>query len=142
MQDIQLTRHFMLSEFTKSSTAEALGIDNTPNLEIVCNLQQLCFHVLEPMRNWFDVPITISSGYRSHALNKAVGGVPNSQHLTGQAADIHLRSIEEGRQWFEYLMDQNFDQLLWEKDSCGHTWIHVSWNGSRNRHQVKYLTKK
>lgn len=142
MQDIQLTRHFMLSEFTKSSTAEALGIDNTPNLEIVCNLQQLCFHVLEPMRNWFDVPITISSGYRSQALNKAVGGVPNSQHLTGQAVDIHLRSIEEGRQWFEYLMDQNFDQLLWEKDSCGHTWIHVSWNGSRNRHQVKYLTKK
>lgn len=151
--DIQLTKHFKLSEFISSDTASRLHIDNTPSLEVVTNLQQLCFHVLEPMRNWFDVPITISSGYRSPALNKAVGGVPNSQHLTGQAADIHLPSIDVGKEWFNWIKDNlDFDQLIFEQSIPDHasrisnrsstTWIHVSWNGSRNRHQVKYLTKK
>lgn len=137
--DVQLSKHFKLSEFTRSATASAKKIDNTPSLEVVSNLQQLCIHVLEPLREHFNCPITINSGYRSPILNKAVGGVKTSQHMTGEAADIHLPSTAIGRKWFTWLMDQDFDQLILEKSTPTNTsyWIHVSYrqNGN-NRHQV------
>lgn len=127
MNDIQLTRHFMLSEFIKSSTAEAHGIDNTPSLEVVSNLQFLCREILEPLREWINEPILINSGYRCPKLNKLVGGVSNSQHLTGEAADIHLPSIEVGRKYLTFVLDNcRFDAVIWEHDSTGHYWIHVS----------------
>lgn len=137
--DIQLSKHFKLSEFTRSATASAKKIDNTPSLLVVSNLQQLCIHVLEPLREHFNCPITISSAYRCQALNKAVGGVATSQHMTGEAADIHLPSSAIGKKWFVWLMDQDFDQLILEKSTPTSTsyWIHVSYrqNGN-NRHQV------
>lgn len=137
--DIQLSKHFKLSEFTRSATASAKKIDNTPSLEVISNLQQLCIHVLEPLREHFNCPITISSGYRCPALNTAVGGVKTSQHMTGEAADIHLPSSAIGKKWFVWLMDQDFDQLILEKSTPTSTsyWIHVSYrqNGN-NRHQV------
>ena len=86
MTDIQLTPHFKLSEFTRSDTASKYGINNTldPNnpvhAEIIANLKNLCEQVLEPLRQFFDVPIVIGSGYRCPALNKAVGGVAHSMH--------------------------------------------------------------
>lgn len=138
-KDIQLSKHFKLSEFIRSATATAKKIDNTPSLEVVSNLQQLCIHVLEPLREHFNCPITISSGYRCPALNKAVGGVATSQHMTGEAADIHLPSTAIGRKWFTWLMDQDFDQLILEKSTPTSTsyWIHVSYRqDGRNRHQV------
>lgn len=139
MYDIQLSKHFKLSEFIRSATATTKKIDNTPSLEVVSNLQQLCIHVLEPLREHFNCPITISSGYRCPALNKAVGGVATSQHMTGEAADIHLPSSAIGKKWFVWLMDQDFDQLILEKSTPTSTsyWIHVSYrqNGN-NRHQV------
>ena len=108
------------------------------------NVQRtLCREVLEPLRQHVGKPIRISSGYRCPALNKAVGGVATSQHLTGEAADIHLDSIEEGREWFKWLMDNtNVDQLIWER-SGSTRWIHVSCksNPEENRHEVKRLTK-
>ena len=82
MKDQLLTPHFKLSEFTKSSTATARKIDNTPSQEVISNLQALCQNVLEPLREYFNCPIIIDSGYRSPALNKAVGGVANSQPAT------------------------------------------------------------
>lgn len=128
MFDIKLTKHFKLSEFVNSDTASRLAIDNTPSLDVVTNLQQLCFHVLEPMRIWFDAPILINSGYRCPALNKAVGGVPNSQHLTGEAADIHLPDKAIALKYIDFILDNcRFDQLLYEHDSQGHTWLHVSY---------------
>lgn len=137
--DIQLSKHFKLSEFIRSATASAKKIDNTPSLEVISNLQQLCIHALEPLREHFNCPITISSGYRCQALNKAVGGVATSQHMTGEAADIHLPSSAIGKKWFVWLMDQDFDQLILEKSTPTSTsyWIHVSYrqNGN-NRHQV------
>lgn len=127
MKDIQLTCHFMLSEFTKSSTAEAKGIDNTPSLEVISNLQYLCREILEPLREWMNEPVTISSGYRCPKLNRAVGGVSNSQHLTGEAADIHLPSKEFGRKYAEFILDNcRFDQMLFETDRNGISWLHVS----------------
>lgn len=87
---MRLTEHFKLSEFTNSSTATARGIDNTPNEQQIANLKRICEEILEPLRAFAGQPIIIGSGYRSPALNKAVGGVKNSQHMTGEAADIRL----------------------------------------------------
>lgn len=127
MNDIQLTRHFMLSEFTKSDTASKLKIANVPDLDQVSNLQYLCREILEPLREWMNEPITISSGFRCPKLNKAVGGATNSQHLSGEAADIHLPSIETGRKYLDFILDNcRFDVVIWEHDSTGHYWIHVS----------------
>lgn len=92
MYDIQLSKHFKLSEFTRSDTASRYYIDKTPSLEVVSNLQHLCQQVLEPLREWMNEPITISSGYRCPQLNShpSVKGVANSQHLKGEAADIRI----------------------------------------------------
>lgn len=141
----ELSKHFKLSEFTKSSTASARKIDNTPSLDVISNLQQLCINVLEPLREHFNCPIVIGSGYRCPALNKAVGGVTNSQHMTGEACDIHLPDEATGKKWFTWLMDQSFDQLIWEKStpSSTHHWIHVSYkqSGKLRQHVIQNLVK-
>lgn len=129
MNDIQLSKHFKLSEFIKSPTASAKGLDNMPSLEVVSNLQYLCVHVLEPLREHFNCPIVIGSGYRCPALNKAVGGVSNSRHMTGEAADIHLPDEATGKKWFLWMMDNlKYHQLIWEKSTPTSTrhWIHVA----------------
>lgn len=134
----ELTPHFSLDEFTRSATALRLGIDNSPSVEAISNLQNLCQHVLEPLRQHFGCPVVISSGYRCRRLNKAVGGVARSQHITGEAADLHLPDIATGHAWFDYIYRHlPFDQLIWEH-SHGTTWIHVSIcrNYATNRHQV------
>lgn len=142
---MQLSPHFKLSEFTRSSTAQARKIDNTPNEEQIENLKFLCSEVLEPLRERFG-PIIIGSGFRCPALNSAVGGVKNSQHKTGEACDIHLPSNEIGKQYFEFLKKLPvFDQLIWERNnpSSNHFWIHVSIRRSgKNRKQVIPLLNK
>lgn len=135
----QLTPHFSLDEFTRSTTASRLGICNEPSADSISNLQNLCQEVLEPLREHAGQPIVISSGYRCRRLNKAVGGVTRSQHCTGEAADIHLPDMDTGHEWFVYIKDHlRFDQLIWEY-SDGVSWIHVSlkrqW--SDNRQQVR-----
>lgn len=147
MNDIQLTKHFRLSEFTRSATASQYNIDNTPPLEVVSKLQYLCQQVLEPLREYFNTPIIISSGYRCPALNSHpnVRRATNSQHLKGEAADIHLPSIAIGRKWVEYLLEfGHFDNLIWEHDSSGHYWIHVSYkrNGKNRQLYTPNLLKK
>lgn len=144
--DIILSKHFKLSEFTRSATASAKKIDNTPSLEIVSNLQQLCIHVLEPLREHSNCPITISSGYRCPALNKAVGGVATSQHMAGEAADIHLPDEATGKRWFVWLMDNvQFHQLIWEKSTptSTHHWIHIAFkqNGHNAQQVIENLVK-
>ena len=134
-------KYFSIKELTKSETATRLKIDNTPTAEVVDNLTALVDNVLDPLRELYGKPIHISSGYRCPRLNKAVGGVANSQHLTGQAADINQGSHEENRRLFIYLEEYcAFDQLLWEN---GGAWIHVSFRkDGKNRQQVKRITKK
>lgn len=145
MNKVQLSPHFKLSEFTKSSTATARHIDNTPNDEQVKNLKALCENVLEPLRQHFNVPIIIGSGFRCPKLNNTVGGVANSQHQYGEAADIHIPDEATGRQWIEHLLEYClFDQLIWEHDKSGHYWIHVSFKRiDRNRQTyIPNLLKK
>ena len=120
---MKLSEHFDLNEFTRSATADRLHIDNSIPEELIPNLRNLCQQVLEPLREHLGTPIVISSGYRCPALNRAVGGVSNSQHLTGEAADIVLPNLADVFYW---LIDNvPFDQLGFE--SRGSTkWIHVS----------------
>ncbi len=131
-----LSEHFSLDEFTRSATAVRLGICNEPGIDAVSNLQCLCQEVLEPLREHAGVPVVISSGYRCRRLNKAVGGAANSQHCTGEAADIHLPDIKTGHEWFGFIAKHLvFDQLIWEY-ACGVAWIHVSYRrkyGSNRR---------
>ena len=142
---MQLSPHFKLVEFTRSATAQARHIDNTPNEEQIKNLKFLCDNVLEPLREQFG-PIIIGSGFRCPALNTAVGGVKDSQHKSGEACDIHLPSIEVGKKYFEFLKKLPiFDQLIWERNNprSNHYWIHVSIKRSgKNRKQVIPLLNK
>ena len=136
-----LSEHFKLEEFERSDVARQLQIDNRVPAELIPSLRTLCREVLEPLRQHVGKPICINSGYRCPALNgsKQVQGQTNSQHLKGEAADIHLDSVAEGREWFKWLMDNtNVDQLIWERkgSTC---WIHVSCKPrpEENRHHVK-----
>lgn len=143
---MRLPEHFQLSEFEKSSTARARGINNSVPAKLIPNIKNLREQVLESLRQHIGKPVVIGSGYRSPTLNKAVGGVTNSQHMTGEAADIHLKSIEEGKQWYTWIMDNyTFDQLIWEHESktSNHYWINVSCKRdiTKNRHQVKSILK-
>lgn len=156
---MQLTEHFTLEEFTTSSTAKARGIDNSVSSHrVVDNLRNLCEQVLEPLRSYANQPITISSGYRCKVLNKVVGSARNSQHMTGEAADIHiplydfkdstgsrLTDIQLARDWMQWLTDNtDFDQLILETVNRRIFWLHVSCKRDRslNRHQVIRFMQK
>lgn len=132
---MKLGIHFTLDEFTQSQTAVRKGIDNTPSEEVTANLEALVRNILDPLRERLGQAITISSGYRSPVLNKAVGGAKNSQHLTGEAADINCPAIGTER-LFDVLRASGlpFDQLIEEG-----TWVHVSF-GIRDRREVLRAT--
>ena len=122
--------YFSFIEMIRTDT----GIENIPNWEQIANLQALIKHVLNPVRELHGKPIYVTSGYRSPAVNKAVGGVKSSQHLKGEAADITTLSVEENRMVFELIKKHTFfDQLIWEQQG---KWIHVSFVYGKNRLQV------
>lgn len=153
MTNLKLSEHFNLTEFERSSTAQANHIDNSCPSQYIPALSQLCKTILEPLRQHFGEPVIISSGYRSPTLNIRVGGVYASQHTLGEAADIvplppaGSLSYKPSAlsSWFDWLKDNtDFDQLILEHDSKGCYWIHVSCRRNRkaNRHQVFYDLKK
>ena len=124
--NMQLSTNFRLSEFTRSDTVKRLGIENEcSSVEQVLNLAYLCHMVLQPLRDRFG-PIRITSGYRCPELNKAVGGVKNSRHMRGEAADIHVPSAKKGIEYLAFLKTlPSVDELIWERKGNTH-WIHVS----------------
>ena len=130
----KLSEHFSLGEFVRSSTAQRMGIDNTPHAEAIENLRNLCTKVLEPLREHLGQPVVITSGFRSKRLNETVGGVKNSQQLSGEAADLMVEGEKQARDWIRWMMDfLEFDQLILEKKGKK-VWVHVSLK--RNRQQV------
>ena len=136
-----ITMHFTIEELYASATAKAKGINNKPNVQQTINLVYLTAYVLEPLRVAMNEPIKIGSGFRCQALNKAVGGVYNSQHLKGQAADLCIDGdMKKGKKWFDYIRKNlPFDQLIWEHNSKGSYWVHVSYvypDFGRNRRKV------
>lgn len=131
-------KHFTIDEFTRSATARALHIDNTPPTRALVALELLAARVLDPLREWWGRPLRITSGYRSEALNRAVGGVASSQHLRGEAADLTAGSRADNARLFRYVAEElPFDQLIAEQtDACGPAWLHVSYRAGRLRRQV------
>lgn len=132
---MQLTKNFTLKELVYSTTALKQGIDNAPTKSAMDNLTALAVEVLQPLRNTLGQPVIINSGYRSPELNKAVGGVPTSQHTLGQAADIrsvHLTPIELARTIKDLHLP--FDQVI-----VYPTFVHVSHNaGGKQRGNILY----
>lgn len=140
--DLKLTPHFTLREMTASGTAIRYNIDNTPQPVHVERLAELCLNVLEPLRRRFGV-IRVTSGYRCVRLNAALGGAATSQHMAGEAADIHVSGRETGLKMFEYIRDNlPFDQLLFERRAkSGVYWLHVSYRSTGNRHSCGHILK-
>ena len=143
-----ITMHFTIEELYASATAKAKGINNKPNVQQTINLVYLTAYVLEPLRVAMNEPIKIGSGFRCQALNKAVGGVYNSQHLKGQAVDLCIDGdMKKGKKWFDYIRKNlPFDQLIWEHNSKGSYWVHVSYVypdfGRNRRNVIENLLKK
>ncbi len=135
-----LSAHFGLEEFTASPTARARGIDNTPNADIITNLLRLASR-LETVRSaWGNLALSVLSGYRCPDLNKAVGGVPDSYHQYGCAADIHPPIGMDYPTAKQLIVDADvvFDKALEEQAGDGGHWIHfqVELPGARPRQQV------
>lgn len=125
--------NFTLSEFTASSTAKWRLIDNTPDFEHVQHLDELVGTILQPLRQAWGSPLVVSSGYRCPALNKAVGGVTNSAHLTGYAADITTSGnldtfIAFAERWMTS-RGVKWDQSINESNKKGAHWWHISLRG-------------
>ncbi len=132
-----MSKYFSIAELTRSSTAAARGIDNTPPPEAAACLRRLIDDLLDPIRERWGDPITVNSGYRCPELNRAVGGVATSQHCRGEAADITAGSPEKNRELFEMIRSSSlpFDQLI---DESRFTWVHIS-HAASNRRQVLHL---
>lgn len=117
-------KYFTVAEFVKSDTADKRGIDNRLPKELLPNAGYLIDKVLDPLREWYGKPIYINSGYRCPELNKAVGGVDGSFHLTGCAADIDVHDLGENKKLFGYIKEHlPFTELGWEG---GGRWVHVA----------------
>ena len=131
-------KHFTIAELCRSTTADRLGINNKCKLEHIDNLTALVNNVLDPLRDWYGKPLTVSSGYRCAALNKAVKGASNSQHMSGQAADIDTGDRQQNKLLFDYIQKNlPFDQLI---DESNFSWVHVSYRADgKNRNQVLKL---
>ena len=125
---MKLSKNFSLVEMTKSQTALRRGIDNTPHPSVVEHMERLCEAVLQPVRDYFDRPVTITSGYRCPELCMAIGSKATSQHAKGQAADFEVPGVSnmEVAQWIADNLE--FDQLILECYTGGNTgWIHCSY---------------
>jgi len=148
----KLSEHFMLGEFTRSSSHPE--VYNIPSHEAIANLKRLCVW-LEELRARYNAPIRINSGYRSPQLNRAIGGVSNSNHLTGCAVDIRVENMEQLIRYAVILLDyadeskQEFDELLIERRSAsplgssknryGAIWLHFAVRPSHNRRKVSLI---
>jgi len=144
---MKLSEHLDLAEVTRSETAKRKGISNMPTPEHLENFKKLAQNIFEPIRKHFGVPIHISSGYRSKALNIAIGGSLTSQHCSGEAIDIDMDGSSNGvtnKMIFEFIKaNLNFDQLIFEfgtKDKPD--WVHVSFESNgKQRKQILRATK-
>lgn len=143
-----MARYFELKEFLRSDTAKWRGIDNTPGFDDVAHLSELVEKILDPLRDAWGSPLTVSSGYRCEKLNSAVGGSVTSVHKIGYAADIvpqvgTLKSFVEFAERWLRLNDIAFDQSIREVDRRGKEWWHIGLknNAGQQRRQFLALTK-
>ena len=130
----QITENFTLEEFTRSETAERMGIQNVPGNREKLAIVNLCAKLLQPLRDIYGKPIRINSGYRCPELNKAVGGVSNSMHQNGEASDLSIDG--KARELLELIEEHRlpFDQaILYRKRNFLHVSLKVE---GENREQI------
>jgi hypothetical protein len=143
---MQLSKNLSLAEVMRSETAKRKGVSNMPTEAHIANFKLLAEKVFQPIREHFGVPIHISSGYRSAALNKAIGGAASSQHCSGEAIDIDMDGTAvTNAQIFNYIKDNlEFDQLIWEFGTDANPdWVHVSYESTgKQRKQMLKAVKK
>ena len=130
LNDVKLSQHFKLGEFLNLGKYP----ENIPTAPQISNMTYGCRNLLEPARQAIGCPIIINSGFRCEAVNRRVGGVRNSQHLVGQAADIRPKDNKQFWHLVEFLKAHTLtDQLL-----TGNGWLHISWNPfGQPRHYVR-----
>lgn len=138
-----LSPHFFLQEMTESPTARKHGIDNAPPTEAVENLKRLCVYTLEPLREELDLPVVISSAFRTKALNDLLAhSSEKSQHMQGCAADFHVASGQSGLSRRELLIKAfrliiQSEQIDYDQLILYPTFIHVSYvSKEKNRHTI------
>lgn len=129
----KISEHVSVKEFTHSNTAIKYGISNDLDSTQLKRAKELCESIFEPLRKFMGEPIKVNSGLRSLALNKKIGGSLTSQHMKGEALDLHLNA-----KGFHYIKDNlPFDQLIWEMGNDEQPqWVHVSYHKEKNRGQV------
>ncbi len=138
---MKLSKNLSLSEVVKSNNAIRKGIDNSPNNDHLESLEDVAKDIFQPLRDDLGV-IYVSSGYRSDALNKAIGGSRKSQHSKGEALDLdndNKNGAASNTEIFNYIKDNlDFDQLIWEFGTDEKPdWVHVSYTTKRpNRNQI------
>lgn len=126
-----MMEYFTLHELSRSSTAARLHIDNTPTAEARANLTALVENVLDPLRRAWGRPIHVNSGYRCAAVNRAVGGVPTSMHLSGHAADITTGNPTDNRRLYQLAQDLDLPYFELIGRKYDFRWLHVSYNPQR-----------
>lgn len=129
INDIRLSQHFQLTEFLNQGKYP----DNLPTVQVLFNLKYGCQYLLEPARRVVG-PIIVNSGFRNPRVNALVGGVKNSQHILGQAADIRPKDPAQFQRLVDILRACPYtDQLL-----TGPGWLHISWEPfAEPRHDVR-----
>ncbi len=134
-------KYFTIAELTDSAVARRVGFPNEPDNEAIENIKALIDNVLDPAREAYGAPVKVNSGYRCAKLNSMLGGVSDSQHLKGQAADLTTGTLTGNKRLYDILLDLPFDQLIWERGSAyGPAWIHVSYKRKgKNRGEVLFL---
>ena len=135
-----ISLHCSYKEGIKSATAIKYGLENTPNERQLANMKLVAEKCFEPVRAYFGKPIAITSFFRSHELNKRIGGSGSSQHCEGKAMDIDADVFGgmTNKEIFDFILENlEFDQLIWEfgNSDCP-AWVHVSYNEGNNRKQV------
>jgi hypothetical protein len=142
---MHLSPHFTLTELIKSQITIRRGIKNVPNAGQINNLKRVTKGILEPVREHFGRPFSPSSGFRSQALNVAIGSKSSSQHTRGEAVDFELPGISN-RDVAEWIRDHlDFDQLILEfhdPEDPMSGWVHVSLKEKENRRQVLTINHK
>ena len=135
---MKLSENFTLDELTKSQEATRLGIENIPNEEQIQNLKILCEKILQPLRDYYGMPLSISSGYRSVALCETIGSSAKSQHTKGQAADFEIFGVANKDIADFIVKNFEYDQCIlefWNENEPNSGWVHCSYSIESNRKQ-------
>ena len=135
---MNLSKSFTLNELTKSQEALRLGITNIPNEEQILNLKILCEKILQPIRDFYGMPVSVSSGFRSPELCKAIGSSSTSQHTRGEAADFEIFSVANKTLAEFIVANLDFDQCIlefWNENEPNSGWVHCSYSSKYNRRQ-------